>query len=186
LILVGIISDTHSRYRDKGTKNLGLPIVVLESLKACNLIVHAGDLGNSRELIALLSGIAPLIVVKGNHDKRTKGKIPFKVMKKINGWQVGVVHGHGDNVRHNPLKITKFFREPLDILVFGHTHWPMVYADRDLVLLNPGSTSSTAYTPFSSFMIMAVEKDQIDVVVNILDREQTFIEQSRRFIFFKK
>ena len=45
---VGIISDTHSLLRPEA----------IEALKACDLIVHAGDMG-SIEAIDALSEIAP-------------------------------------------------------------------------------------------------------------------------------
>lgn len=186
MIYAGIISDTHIGHREIKAPNNGIPPVVLSEIKKCDLIIHCGDIGYCKETLAFLAQFAPVTAVKGNHDKHTKEKIPLKVRTDFAGWRVGITHGHGDNVRRDPLSIIKFFREPLDVIIFGHIHRPLVYGDNDLILLNSGSTSSTAYTPFASFMTAVFSEEKIEAKIFILDKKRENIEETRVFIFHKK
>lgn len=185
MIHVGIISDTHTGHREVKTADFGIPPVILSDIKKCDLIIHCGDIGYCKETLAFLAQLAPVTAVKGNHDKHTKEKIPLKVRTDFAGWRVGITHGHGDNVRREPLSIIKFFKEPLDVIIFGHIHRPLVYADKDLVLLNPGSTSSTAYTPFASFMTASFCEEMMEIKTFILDKKRESIEEIRKAVFYK-
>ena len=55
---VGVIADTHGLLRPE----------VVERLRGCDAILHAGDV-NRPELLDALRVIAPLHVVRGNNDK---------------------------------------------------------------------------------------------------------------------
>ena len=55
---IGIISDTHGLLRPE----------VLEILKDCKYILHAGDV-NKDEILDVLRSMGNLYVVRGNNDK---------------------------------------------------------------------------------------------------------------------
>ena len=55
---IGIISDTHGLLRPE----------VLEILKDCKYILHAGDV-NKNEILDVLRSMGNLYVVRGNNDK---------------------------------------------------------------------------------------------------------------------
>src|ERR1700688_883542 len=57
-IIVGVISDTHGLMRPQA----------VAALRGCDLIIHAGDVGNPG-VITQLAGVAPTHVVRGNVDK---------------------------------------------------------------------------------------------------------------------
>lgn len=185
MLHVGIISDTHIGHRESKTPNHGIPFAVLREIKACDLIVHCGDIGHCKDTLNYLIGLAPTIAVKGNHDKHTRENIPLKIKTDFLGWQVGITHGHGDNVRREPLSIVKFFKEPLDVIMYGHIHRPFVYADQKLILLNPGSTSNTAYTPVASFMTVLFAEDRIETKIHVLDHKREEIIATQTAVFFK-
>ena len=63
---IGIISDTHGLLRPE----------VIEQLKGCRLILHAGDI-NSQEILDKLEQIAPVRVVRGNNDKEWAEALPY-------------------------------------------------------------------------------------------------------------
>ena len=54
---IGLISDTHGLLREEA----------LRALHASDLIIHAGDVGDSKVLEALRE-IAPVVAVRGNVD----------------------------------------------------------------------------------------------------------------------
>jgi putative phosphoesterase len=182
---IGIISDTHAKPDGKKGEKRGIPRVVLERLRGCNQIVHCGDIGLWDQVVPVLEKIAPVVIIKGNHDKRLKEKIPWSVCMTIEGWRLWVVHGHGGDVRHNPLSIIKSLKEPADIILFGHIHRPLVYADKEIILVNPGSTSSTDYTPFASFIIMLVAKERISITTYLLNKDRTAVKATQRAVLFK-
>lgn len=185
MVVMGIISDTHVEKKHQPSELLGIPGVVWNKLKECRQIIHAGDIGYSKDVLPALAKIAPLTVVRGNHDRRIKEKIPSSVFFEVEGWRFWVVHGHGGRVRKEPLSVIGFLKEPADVIIFGHTHCPLLYTDRDLVLLNPGSISNTRYTPFASFLMVTVEKASIEVTLYVLNKSREGIESMRKTRFFK-
>lgn len=58
MMKVGVISDTHGLLRQE----------VLEILRSCDCILHAGDI-NNQGILEELGRIAPAYVVRGNNDK---------------------------------------------------------------------------------------------------------------------
>lgn len=122
-MLVGVLSDTHG----------ALPDEVLDVFAGVDRIIHAGDFG-SETVLDLLGTIAPLIAVRGNTDDcgRSSCLRPL-VNVPLGGIRVLVVHRPQDVPRPLPGDIR--------VVVFGHTHKPLV-EERDGVLwLNPGSAS---------------------------------------------
>ncbi|MBT8364838.1 MAG: metallophosphatase family protein [Deltaproteobacteria bacterium] len=55
---IGVIADTHGLLRPEA----------IEFLKRCDLIVHAGDVGNP-DILRVLRSIAPTYAIRGNIDK---------------------------------------------------------------------------------------------------------------------
>ena len=68
MIQLGIISDTHGLLRPE----------VVERLKTCDAILHAGDV-NRPEILDTLRAIAPLYVVRGNNDKDWAEGLPHSL-----------------------------------------------------------------------------------------------------------
>lgn len=60
---VGILSDTHGVLREE----------VVRHLEGCQMILHAGDIGNAT-IIEQLQQIAPVVAVRGNNDKGEWGE----------------------------------------------------------------------------------------------------------------
>lgn len=183
MALVGIVSDTHAKTKHNQKTTGGIPPVVLKTLSACSLIIHCGDIGRTKAVIPVLEAIAPLVVIKGNHDKKLKERIPWTAGLELEGWRIWVVHGHGGHVRQDPLSITGFLKQPADVLIFGHTHQPLVCVHQQLILINPGSISDTEYTKQASFMTMEVKRDCLDITIYYLDSLRQGIQSSRQVAF---
>lgn len=185
MALVGIISDTHTDPKQSKKTTGGIPPVVLQTLTGCSLIIHCGDIGWTKNVLPVLREIAPLVVVEGNHDKKLKERVPRSAALELEGWRMWVVHGHGEHVRQDPLSITGFLKQPADVLIFGHTHQPLVSVHQKLILLNPGSVSNTRYTELASFITMEVTGASLDVSIHYLDQQRQCIESVREIILGK-
>ena len=77
---IGIISDTHGLLRPE----------VLEILKDCKYILHAGDV-NKDEILDVLRSMGNLYVVRGNNDKDWAEKSPHQ--SKLYHWRREIFYG---------------------------------------------------------------------------------------------
>ncbi len=121
-MIVGVISDTHGLLRPEA----------LTALQGSDRIIHAGDVGGP-EVLAALSALAPVTVVRGNNDRGAWAKaIAATEVVEADGLLIYVIH----DVKELDLDpVAGGFR----IVVSGHSHRP-AQEERDGVLwFNPGS-----------------------------------------------
>lgn len=78
---IGIISDTHGLLRPE----------VLEILKDCKYILHAGDV-NKDEILDVLRSMGNLYVVRGNNDKDWAENLRTSLSFTIGGVKFFMVH----------------------------------------------------------------------------------------------
>ena len=126
---IGVISDTHGLLRTEA----------LEALNGVDLILHAGDIGNSQVLEALQS-IAPVIAVRGNNDiGEWAAKLPE--CEVVEAGQVNVYMLH--NVKEINLNaVAKGFQ----VVVSGHSHKPSVEERMGVLYVNPGSAGPRRFS----------------------------------------
>lgn len=116
---IGVISDTHGLLRPEAEA----------SLAGVEAILHAGDVG-APEVLERLSRIAPVTAVRGNVDAGPWAEaLPERVEVVLAGFRVLMVHDVADAPAN----------AEADILVFGHSHRPIVERTGRLLRLNPGS-----------------------------------------------
>ena len=126
-----IISDTHRKH-----ENL---LKVLERECPVDLLIHLGDAEGYEDYIAEQAG-CPVEVVAGNNDFFSS--LPREKELQIGKYKVLITHGHYYYVSARLEDIKKEARgRGMDIVIFGHTHRPLIEKDHGVVALNPGSTS---------------------------------------------
>ena len=127
--LIGVISDTHGLLRTEA----------LEALNGVDLILHAGDIGNSQVLEALQS-IAPVVAVRGNNDiGEWAAKLPE--CEVVEAGQVNVYMLHNvKEINLNP--VAKGFQ----VVVSGHSHKPSVEERMGVLYVNPGSAGPRRFS----------------------------------------
>ncbi|PWT85009.1 MAG: YfcE family phosphodiesterase [Blastocatellia bacterium] len=128
--IAGLISDTHGLWRAE----------VEQVFSGVEIIVHAGDVGGAAVLRAL-SKIAPVEAVYGNVDDPNDPALARERAVPVAGLLLHVSHGH-ELGRPTPQRVAH--RYSGDILVFGHTHHPLVTkiagADGKVrLIVNPGA-----------------------------------------------
>jgi putative phosphoesterase len=119
---VGLVSDTHGLLRPE----------VEAFLQGSDHIVHAGDIGDAA-ILARLSHIAPLTAVRGNNDSG-----PWA--ERLDEIAVVRIAGLGLYVIHDVAQLD-LAQVPADagVIVFGHSHKPVVEPRGDRLYVNPGS-----------------------------------------------
>jgi putative phosphoesterase len=123
--IVGVISDTHGLMRAD----------VHTALAGVEMILHAGDVGGD-DILLELGLIAPVRAVFGNTDPPGQPNLSPAIDISIGGVSVLVSHGH-EVGSPTPAKLLE--RYAAAVIIYGHTHRPLVaHADGRLVL-NPGA-----------------------------------------------
>ena len=149
---IGVISDTHIP-----KNSLDLPEVVYRALRGVDLIFHAGDLVELA-ILEKLKKIAPTHAVHGNMDMpKVKANLPEKDIIEVEGFKIGLIHGFGPPGRVSAM-VMKEFRK-VDVIVFGHTHYPFNEEIDGVLLFNPGSPTDTIFAPYKSYGILEVGKE---------------------------
>jgi len=119
---VGLISDTHGLLRQ----------AALDALRGSDLIIHAGDIGNS-EILASLRQIAPVSAVRGNVDKGPWAlHLPTTTIVEAGAAAMYVLHDIQD-LDLDPA-VAGF-----QIVVSGHSHKPGSTERSGVLYINPGS-----------------------------------------------
>ena len=123
---IGLVSDTHNLVRPE----------IFSALDGVELILHAGDVGG-RSVIDELSAIAPVRAVYGNTDIPGEPGLQAHLALVIDGLSIHVSHGH--EVGGGPTAEKLLSRYTADIIVFGHTHQPLVERSGRRLVINPGA-----------------------------------------------
>ncbi|WP_119066041.1 metallophosphoesterase family protein [Rubrobacter indicoceani] len=142
------ISDTHLPRRAKR-----LPDGLLLYLKAADLILHAGDLMDPA-LLDELETYAPTLAVCGNLDP-PDSRLPETREFGIGEIKVAMIHDSGRR-EGRARRMRRQFPEAR-VVVFGHSHIPLLQDDGDLMLLNPGSPTDKRRQPDFTFAVLEVE-----------------------------
>jgi hypothetical protein len=149
-----VLSDTHVN----ASQIPWLVELVRPHLAGVEAILHAGD-AVAPELHEALAEFAPLYAVAGNMDPAAvRARFPEQQVVELAGRKLGLLHGWGapgDLVR----RVLERFTGPageldLDVLIFGHSHQPLVERRGSLLLLNPGSPVDQRWAPFRSLALL--------------------------------
>jgi len=148
---IGIISDTHNH----------LPKAINRHFAGVNLILHAGDIGDS-PILQQLHRIAPTQAIYGNMDLYTLSSVlPAQVSLKIEEFQILMQHNIGNLFNYYwKLKNKKSNTFP-DIVIFGHTHRVVYEKIGDTLFINPGSASQPRGGFPASIMKLSLSKGSI-------------------------
>jgi|BioPla2DNA2_1021312.scaffolds.fasta_scaffold26725_3 putative phosphoesterase len=145
-----IVSDTH------GKNNYLLQ--TLEKVSPIDLLIHLGDLGGSENFIKSMVN-CPVEMISGNNDY-FNGLAKDKIIK-IGNYSVYLTHGHRYGVYYNTDMIKEAARaRQADIVMFGHTHIPMIDLMDDIWAINPGSLSLPRQrNRIPTYIIMDIDKN---------------------------
>ncbi|MGI9951505.1 phosphodiesterase [Moorellaceae bacterium AZ2] len=144
---IGVISDTHG--------DVSAWEKALEVFGPVDLIVHAGDVLYHGPRNPLVQGYhppelakrinaspVPVLIARGNCDAEVDQLVlewPLQspmVLVQTPYLRLVAVHGHGMD-KAGMTELARRYRT--DVLVFGHTHVPVLEEVEGILLLNPGS-----------------------------------------------
>ena len=142
---IGLISDTHGLIRAEA----------LRALAGSDHIIHAGDIVKP-EILDELRRIAPLTVVRGNNDKGTWAKaLPEYEVVEFGAVSVYVRHDRAE-LDIDPLAAG------MRVLVFGHSHKPMIEKRDGVLFVNPGSAGPRRFKLPIALGELLIENDRVE------------------------
>ena len=145
-----IVSDTH--------RLDGLYQRLCKKYAPLDMVIHCGDVEGSEELIRESAGCM-VQMVAGNNDYFSD--LPKEKEFNIGKYKVWLTHGHNYYISMGTEVLKAEARaRGVDIVMFGHTHKPLVSYSGDLILVNPGSLSYPRQEGRKpSYIIMETDKN---------------------------
>lgn len=151
-----VIADTHTR----GGKR-PLPEGAWPYIETADHVLHAGDVCDPA-LLDALAGFAPVTAVAGNcdgHDVRAWGA-PESVELELGGVRVALVHDSGARAGRRARMARRF--PGARVVVYGHSHLPLVEDHDGLLLVNPGSPTWPRFAPFPSMGLLWISDGEVE------------------------
>lgn len=150
---IGLISDTHGLLRPE----------VFDHFSGVEWILHAGDVGSPGILIELET-IAPVTAVYGNTDGfELRARLPAVATLELAGREVVVVHG--DQFGTPTPSVLRAAYPAADVVVFGHTHRPVLDRGGDRVIVNPGAAGPRRFDLRPSVGLLTLTEDAMTVEI---------------------
>lgn len=132
---IGLIADSHV---PSSVKELWPQVKV--AFEGVDLILHAGDIYDP-VCLDWLEEIAPVVAAKGNGDSifLRDPRVKATQVIEVAGRKIGMVH-----ILYYPdMAVDKVmdyhFGGPVDVIVFGDSHFETIERNNGVLLVNPGS-----------------------------------------------
>ncbi|MFX0071759.1 MAG: metallophosphoesterase family protein [Candidatus Hermodarchaeota archaeon] len=153
-----IIGDTHINSLDQ------LPKEILYEIDKNEWLIHVGDFV-SKKLVDQLIELKKdkFKGVYGNTDPlQIRQALPAKDIIVINGKKIGIIHPAKGGIYDNTKKkvFLEFKNESVDVIIYGHTHDPMIETFKDILFINPGKgyVEEQYFGPAASFAILIIDE----------------------------
>jgi putative phosphoesterase len=150
--LAVVLADTHIPRRAKV-----LPEALTPHLERADLILHAGDLLEA-SVLKDLSASAPVYAVRGNVDGPDMD-LPEELRFEFGGVKIAMIHDSGRKEGRRKRLATRF--PEARVVVFGHSHVPLLEDEAGLLLLNPGSPTDRRRQPRHSFALLRADGGEV-------------------------
>jgi len=157
---VGLLSDTHLERAD-----VGLSRLLSTELSDAEMLLHAGDHSGDAVVEFFESGQPrPYLGVAGNMDLGRQGRaLPDRRVAQLAGTRVGLIHGWGAPQGLEQRVLAAFSDTRVAVVVFGHSHRPLVRQVGDCWLVNPGSAFHPRGGDYGSVAVLTLEDGRVSV-----------------------
>lgn len=140
---IGILSDTHGLMRPE----------VMEILKTCDYIFHAGDV-NKPELLDMIRPLGFIYVVRGNNDREWAEGLAKTLHFTVEGVEFFMTHNKKD---------VTWNLGSVQVVIFGHTHKYQEKMVDGRLWLNPGSCGRRRFDQEITMAVMTVDQGKYQV-----------------------
>lgn len=148
---VAVFADSHNMFSR-------LPLAI-ERLGNVDMLFHLGDFAIDAERISEALGGVPFFSVKGNNDSGSM--YPRKRIELVEDAWILLVHGDGYHTIYQMIEQARENR--CAAVLFGHTHVPLLQADGEVLIVNPGSISLPSQGSKPSCALLEVDGKDVNV-----------------------
>lgn len=134
---------------------------MFDALGGVDSILHAGDVGG-HSILRELTAIAPVRAVFGNTDTPGDPSLAASVNLDVDGVSIHVSHGHELG---SPTPEKLLARYSADVLIFGHTHKPLVERAGSRLVVNPGAAGPRRFSLKPSVARMRIAGGEVEVEI---------------------
>src|SRR5690606_24324963 len=101
------------------------------------------------------------LAVRGNNDvPELQHELSEKLRLQVGPWSIGLVHGHGGRTARQVAY--EAVSPPCDLVVYGHSHLPMIEKRENGVFFNPGSPTDRSWGPLFGVGLLRCREAEID------------------------
>ena len=149
-----IISDTHAQaYQD-------LPQILQDEITVADAVIHAGDIGTIPFYKELIEKSRQLYAVRGNNDMYG---MPPEIVANFEGIKIAIIHSDRARGERCNWLLHYFAQENPDIIIFGHSHRPLLEKLETQTLINPGSPMQNRGTTYNTFAILTINGKEFNI-----------------------
>ncbi len=143
-----IVSDTHGREQQLFN--------TLQRVSPIDLLIHLGDYEGGEDYIREIAP-CPTEMISGNND--FFNGLPKEKMILLGKYYIMLTHGHRYGVNSGTYTVKEAARRnQADIVMFGHTHVPMIDLSDSVWAINPGSLAlPRQHGRIPTFIIMEID-----------------------------
>jgi putative phosphoesterase len=147
---IGVISDTHGHFDPK----------IPKLFATVSHILHAGDIGDPR-VLQQLERIAPVCAVSGNVDEgNVLPGVDEEKTIQLGGLRIFMFHVVGNPRRLSRSLQRRIDRVRPDVVVFGHSHVPLIEKLGGTLYFNPGSAGPKRFSLPRSLGLLRIERGE--------------------------
>jgi putative phosphoesterase len=163
--LLGVLGDTHMS-ASRARRSIDAAIDLFQRARV-DRILHTGDAGHA-SVIHDLETVAPVSIVRGNADPLDLIEaLPDRVWIDIGGRTVLLMHGHHGKTAVKTARDVA--SEEIDLIVFGHSHQPLIERQGKTILFNPGSPTERRWNPHFGIGLIRVSDAAIEPELILFD-----------------
>ena len=151
-----VLGDTHALTFKE------LPKEMLKAIRRADYVIHVGDYTSKNVLDGLIRLKGQQFKgVYGNTDPQAiRNIVPSKQIFEIKGKRIGITHPAVGGLEKYTLKraMANFKNKNVDVIIYGHTHEPVIKNQGNLLLVNPGK-GYLEDSQLASFGIITIDKE---------------------------
>lgn len=152
MVQIAVLSDSHGLLRPQ----------VIEILKQCSYIFHAGDVDRP-EILDALRPLGRLYAVRGNNDGEWASGLKKSLSFTVEGIRFFLVHDKKD---------VAWNLGDTQVVIFGHSHKYFCKEKDGRIWLNPGSCGRSRFGGEVTMALIKVEDGSFTVEKIVLEPEK--------------
>lgn len=149
-----IVADTHLTQPEAFTR-------VLSDQDLPDYVIHAGDYVDIGVLNSFKEKYNFIGVYGNNDDSEIVQQLYSKEIIEFPPYKIGIFHGDGQGKSTIERTYEQFKTDDVDIVVFGHSHQPLILTKDKMLFLNPGSPTNKRKERWFSYIMLELLPEMI-------------------------